>query len=74
MFALLLLLPLLFYSANSDFFDQVSKERAEGAEWHYVGPKELDPAAKSLHLQCYDEENNEYCGDPYVLWKLKKDK
>ena len=37
MFALLLLLPLLFYSANSDFFDQVSKERAEGAEWHYVG-------------------------------------
>ena len=39
MFALLLLFPLVtgvFYGDNKEFFDQAAKERAMGAEWHYV--------------------------------------
>ena len=50
---------------NKEFFDQVAKERAMGAEWHYVGSQSLDPSAKSISLQVEGEE-------PYIVWKLKK--
>ena len=69
---LLILLPLLSYSSNSDFFDTANKQIKEGYEWHYVGPQSLDPNAKSIPLQCEDSETNEPCSEPYIIYKLKK--
>ena len=52
MFAFLLLFPILFFSTNSEFFEQVEKDRAKGATWQEIDPKPLDPNAKALPLQC----------------------
>ena len=60
---------------NSEFFEQANKELKEGAKWHYVGKKALDPTSKSIPLQCVeiDEDgNSKICGEPYIYWKLKK--
>jgi len=62
----------LFFSDNQEFFETIKKERVEGAEWHYVGPKDLDPTAKSIPLQNINPETGNAEGDPYILWKLKK--
>ena len=73
MFALLLLFPLVtgvFYGDNKEFFDQAAKERAMGAEWHYVGKQALNPTAKSIPAQICDPDTGE-CGEPYIIWKLK---
>ena len=56
---------------NKEFFDQVAKERAMGAEWHYVGKQPLDPAAKSIPGQICDLDTGK-CEEPYIIWKLKK--
>ena len=71
MFAFILLFPILFLADNSEFFEQVAKERAMGAEWHQVGPQALDPTAKAIPAQCIDPETTEPCGEPYIIWKLK---
>ena len=75
MFAVfLVLIPILFMTDNKEFFDQVAIDRAKGAEWHYVGPQDLDPTAKSIPLQCmetHDNGNTTPCGDPYIIYKLK---
>ena len=55
---------------NEEFFDQVAKERAMGAEWHYVGKQPLDPTAKSIPGQICDPETGE-CEEPFIVWKLK---
>ena len=62
---IIVLIGTLFYADNQDFFETVKKEKAEGSEWHYVGPTDLDPNAKSIPLQAEGQ-------DPYILWKLKK--
>ena len=46
--ALALGLGTSFGVQNKEFFGQVGKERAMGAEWHYVGKQSLDPTAKSI--------------------------
>ena len=71
MFAFILLFPILFLADNSEFFEQVAKERAMCAEWHQVGPQALVPTAKAIPAQCIDPETNEPCGEPYIIWKLK---
>ena len=73
MFAFFLIFPIIFFSSNQEFFDQVEKDRAKGAEWHYVGPQALDPTAKSIPLQVCDPEG-EKCGEPYIIYKLKMPK
>ena len=55
---------------NKEFFDQVAKERAMGAEWNYDGKQSLDPTAKSIPAQICDPDTGE-CGEPYIIWKLK---
>ena len=70
MFAFILIFPILFFSSNAEFFDQVAKEKAMGAEWHHVGPQGLDPTAKSIPAQVCDPETN-VCDEPYIIWKLK---
>ena len=67
--ALALGLGTSFGVQNKEFFDQVGKERAMGAEWHYVGKQPLDPTAKSIPGQICDDDG---CGEPYIIWKLKK--
>ena len=57
---------------NKEFFDTVKKEKNEGYEWHYVGKSPLDPTAKHLPLSNCDSSGSN-CGEPYILWKLKKD-
>ena len=60
---------------QTQFFDKVAEQRSQGAEWHYVGPKPLDPTALSIPLQCMTAEvdkDSVPCGEPYILWKLKK--
>lgn len=77
MFAFLLIFPILFSIDNKEFIDQVEKERALGAEWHYVGKQALDPTAKSIPLQCMEAvEHGEDipCGEPYIVYKLKMPK
>ena len=74
MFAFLLLFPILFFSTNSEFFEQVEKDRANGATWQEIDPKPLDPNAKALPLQCMspvEHGDDEPCGEPYVIYKLK---
>ena len=70
MLIVLLLSGGIFYSDNSEFFEQVNKELKEGAEWHYVGPQALAPTSKSIPLQCMEDDKP--CGEPYIIWKLKK--
>ena len=65
-----LMIGTTFGIQNKEFFDKVAEERAQGAEWHYVGPQALDPTALSIPLQCMDGDKP--CGDPYIIWKLKK--
>ena len=74
MMGILLVLALfggLSVADNKEFFDQVAKERAMGAERHYVGKQPLDPTAKSIPGQICDLETGE-CEEPYIIWKLKK--
>mgnify|MGYP006190079999 CR=1 FL=1 len=70
----LVLIAVLFMTDHKEFFDQVAIDRAKGAEWHYVGKSALDPTAKSLPLQCmtYEGGKSEPCGEPYIIYKLKK--
>ena len=70
MWAILVIIPILFFSQNEEFF-KLNKQMEEGATWHQVGPQAPDPKAKSITLQCIDPEG-EPCGDPYIIWKLKK--
>ena len=77
MIALIFILALgtTFGIDNKEFFDKVAEQRSQGAEWHYVGPKPLDPTALSIPLQCMTAEvdkDSVPCGEPYILWKLKK--
>ena len=75
MLILLLISGGIFYSDNSELFEQVNREIKEGAEWHYIGKKALDPTSKSIPLQCIETDedgNSKICGEPYILWKLKK--
>tara|TARA_R100000700_G_C3056511_1_gene73320 strand:- start:164 stop:382 length:219 start_codon:yes stop_codon:yes gene_type:complete len=69
----LLLVPFIyiFIVDNADFFARAAKEREQGYDWHYVGKSPPDVQAKSLTLQCADQ-NGKACGEPYILWKLKK--
>jgi len=69
MFAILVLAMIggLFVADNQEFLKTVEKEVNEGAKWHYVGPTPIDTKAKQIPLQV--EKN-----DPYILWKLKKEK
>ena len=71
--ALILGLGTTFGVENKEFFDQVAKERAMGAEWNYVGKQSLDPTAKSIPAQICDPDTGE-CGEPYIIWKLKMPK
>ena len=71
MWAILVIIPILFFSQNEEFFKLANKQMEEGATWHQVGPQAPDPKAKSITLQCIDPEG-EPCGDPYIIWKLKK--
>ena len=70
MYALLLIFPILFFSSNSDFFEQVEKDTAKGAVWKKIPAKSPDPNAKSIPLQCWDFETDTACGEPYVIYKL----
>ena len=75
MFAVfLVLISVLFMTDNKEFFDQVTIDKAKGAEWHYVGKSALDPTAKALPLQCWtavEGEESVPCGEPYIYYKLK---
>jgi len=70
MIVLAVVIPLLFLTGNADFFDQAAKEREQGYTWHYTGKQALDPRSKALPLQCVHE--GKPCGEPFILWKLKK--
>ena len=68
------LLGALFVSDNQEFFDTVDRQKKEGYTWHYTGKKPLsEPPVPSLPLQVIDVDTGEEIGEPYVLWKLKKD-
>ena len=74
MMGILLVLALfggLSVADNKEFFDQVAKERAMGAEWHYVGKQPLDPTAKSIPGKICELDTGK-CEEPYIIWKLKK--
>ena len=61
-----LLMGGMFYADNEEFFNTISKQRAEGAKWHYIGKTPLaKPPVPSLPAQADG-------GEPFVLWKLKK--
>ena len=65
----------LFFYSHEEFFTTAGNEMIDGAEWHYVGKQPLDPTAKSFPLQCIDAKDDgtlEVCGDPYIIFKLKK--
>ena len=69
-----LLLGNAFVADNKEFFDTVDRQKKEGYTWHFTGVKPLDkPAVPSLPLQNVDSETGKEVGEPYVLWKLKKD-
>ena len=68
------LLGALFVSDNQEFFDTVDRQKKEGYTWHYTGKQPLsEPPVPSLPLQVIDVDSGEEIGEPYVLWKLKKD-
>lgn len=66
------LISLLFYEQHFSFFEQVRSERDDGATWEYVGQQKPDADAESIVFQCIDGNNEQPCGEPYILWKLKK--
>lgn len=67
----LAVVPFLFFAiGNADFFEQAAKEREQGYTWHYTGKQELDPRSKAIPIQCMDGDKP--CGEPFILWKLKK--
>jgi len=70
MIALILIPVILFGVDNADFFEQAAKEREQGYTWHYTGKQALDPRSKALPIQCMDGDKP--CGEPFILWKLKK--
>ena len=70
MIALVLIPVILFGVDNADFFKQAAKEREQGYTWHYTGKQALDPRSKAIPIQCMD--GNKPCGEPFILWKLKK--
>ena len=70
MIALVLIPVILLGVDNADFFEQAAKEREQGYTWHYTGKQELDPRSKALPIQCMDGDKP--CGEPFILWKLKK--
>ena len=70
MIALVLIPVILFGVDNADFFKQAAKEREQGYTWHYTGKQGLDPRSKALPIQCMDSDKP--CGEPFILWKLKK--
>ena len=61
----------LFATDNADFFEKAKQQRAQWYTWHYVGTTPPDPKAKAIPLQCVDQ-SGKVCGEPYILWKLKK--
>ena len=67
MFSILLILTIIIFSSNSEFFEQVEKDRAKGAEWHYVGKSPPNSTSNSLPLYGVD-------GKPYIYYKLKMSK
>ena len=70
----LLIFPILFGAVNADTLNKFNEEMNAGAEWHYVGEQPLsEPPVPSLPLQVFDVDTGEKVGEPYVLWKLKKD-
>ena len=74
MFTLLLsIIPILFYSDNAEFFKRADQEIRDGATWHYVGKRSLDPSALALPIRyCdIDEGVSSNCEEPYILYKLK---
>ena len=60
-----LIIPVLFFESNSEFFDQANKELNNGYQWHYIGSTPIDPTAKSISLE--DTITNE----KRIFWKLK---
>ena len=70
MLALVLIPVILLGVDNADFFEQAAKEREQGYTWHYTGKQELDPRSKAIPIQCMDGDKP--CGEPFILWKLKK--
>ena len=60
-----LIIPVLFFESNSEFFDQANKEMNNGYQWHYIGSTPTDPKAKSISLE--DTITNE----KRIFWKLK---
>mgnify|MGYP003131498977 FL=1 len=66
----LMVMSTMFFNDNKEFFDRARIERAQGASWHYVGPRPLNPDAKSLSLEggaCPPAR-----GEKFILFKLKK--
>ena len=61
----------LFAVDNQEFFDQAEKEINDGYEWHYVGKQPLDPTAKSIPGRICEPDTGK-CGEPFIIWKLKK--
>ena len=57
---------------QQEFIAAVNKDRAAGATWHYVGPRDTDPKAQAVPLRCIDPETGQVCDKPFILWKLKK--
>ena len=70
MISVLLALPILFCVNNAEFINKVAIDYMNGAVWTKIEPKEPDPLAKSITLQCVDHETGEACGKPYVIYKL----
>ena len=68
----LITMSLLFCITNAEFINQVAIDYAKGARWEKIEARKPDPLAKSITLQCVDHETGEPCGEPYVIYKLKK--
>ena len=66
----LLILPLAFGVINHEFFYTAGKEVEQGAKWHYVGKRPVDPKARSIPMQVTVGGKN--VGEPFIIWKLKK--
>ena len=60
----------LFIADNKDFLITAFDQMQDGASWEYVGPRDLDPTAKAIPLQCMNGDTP--CGEPYIIYKLKK--
>ena len=71
-FAIVVSLGTMLVSDDAkEFFKTALEEMEQGAKWHYVGMQSLDPTAKSIPGQLCEPETGK-CGDPYIIWKLKK--